>query len=112
VTLPAVPRRRARFIVHPAAAAAAMAVAAFTIGGLVNLSPSPYHQAAVDLRSVRQVISVKERQMDASTGAPEKARTSGLDSGVGTRDPSSKTKSSSQRASSSSSGFRAQAAWR
>jgi anti-sigma factor RsiW len=106
VKLPAAPRRRARFTVHPAAAAAAMAFAAFTIGGLVNLTPSPYHQAAVDLRTSRELISVKERQMEALQGALDKARTLGPTG----NDPTTGTIERPTRASFS--GIRAQAAWR
>jgi anti-sigma factor RsiW len=86
------PRRRRRVAVHPAAAAVAVAIAAFMIGGFVDLDSSAYHRATVDLRSSRELMSVKERQLQAleGAGAEQKSahsrtvtRPSGVDPGAG-----------------------------
>lgn len=62
VTLPRRPSRVARAYVGSAAAAVAAAVA---VGGLVGLHSSPPRFTALDVEGSREIISVKEQQLEA-----------------------------------------------
>ena len=64
-----VPRRPSRVgRAYVGSAAAATIAAAVAVGGLVGLHSSPTRFTAVDLESSREIISVKEQQLEAIEG--------------------------------------------